>query len=571
MHSTSNGQPDSQADSKADLDPTLLADCQRWIDHRLGLHFPPQAWHDLSRHLALLARELGYQASRDLVQDLLTGSGHPRLEQRLTEALTVNETYFFRDPACFQHLANTVLRPLIHRRRVKGPKQLRLWSAGCSTGEEAYSLAMLVDGLLGDADAWQITILGTDVSRENLARARQGVYGAWSFRRVADATSIIETKSRYFQPVPAEVVGGKAGKTRFWRIKAELGSRVRFFELNLAAPFYPDQDRGLANVDVILCRNVLMYFSPAQAIAVLKRLVQCLSDDGILLVGAVDGNYCQSAGLATTNWPGALAIPARPCPAPTAEEPDRLRSGLAQTLPEFTSTLASPPPKKGRSSPVEPSVPALDSGQPADHGIRRRASQALADGNYQEAQRLAERYLQQGGLTLWQEAEAAILCARILANLKQLDEAEYWARQAIQLDRLQPACYWVLATILLERNRREEARDILSKALYLQPDFALAQYLSGLISKQLHHRRRARRDLRNCLEQLALLPQGEAVPEGEGLSAADLRQLATAVLADLENDGNDRNEGSPGTTGSKGMKETSNDGRSRAKGRATLG
>lgn len=201
----------------------------------------------------------------------------------------------------------------------------------------------------------------------------------------------------------------------------------------------------------------------------------------------------------------------------------------------------------GRSdSTVDPTVLALDSTQPADQSIRHRASQALADGNYQEALRLAERYLQQGGLTLWQEAEAAILCARILANLKQLDEAEYWARQAIQLDRLRPACYWVLATILLERNRREEARDILSKALYLQPDFALAQYLSGLISKQLRHRRRARRDLRNCLEQLALLPQGEAVPEGEGLSAADLRQLTMTVLADLENDGSDRNEENKG-------------------------
>lgn len=540
MHLISNGQLDGQADSRTDLAPAVLADCQRWIDHRLGLHFPPQAWHDLSRHLALLARELGYEASRDLVQDLLAGSGHSRLEQRLAEALTVSETYFFRDPACFQHLANTVLQPLIHRRSVDGPKRLSLWSAGCSTGEEAYSLAMLVDGLLGDTDTWQITILGTDVNRENLARARQGVYGAWSFRRAADA-NVIENKSRYFQPVPAEVVGGKAGKTRFWRINAELGSRVRFFELNLAKPLYPDQDRGLANVDVIMCRNVLMYFSPAQAIAVLKRLVQCLSDDGILLVGAVDGSYCQSAGLATTNCPGALAIPAVACPAPVAE-PRRLQSGLAQTLPEFAPTLASPPPEEPLSCPVEPRVSALDSGQPADHNIRHKASQALADGNYQEALGLAERYLQQGGLTLWQEAEAAILCARILANLKRLDEAEYWARQAIQLDRLRPACYWVLATILLERNRREEARDILSKALYLQPDFALAQYLSGLISKQLHHHRRARRNLRNCLEQLALLPQGEAVPEGEGLSTADLRQLATTVLADLENDRNKGNK-----------------------------
>lgn len=541
-------------DRKIALDATVLADCQRWIDHRLGLHFPPQNWHDLSRHLDLLAGELGYKGARHLALELLSQPRNSGLEHRLADALTVSETYFYRDPPCFEHLKYHVLRPLIARRKAAGARHLSLWSAGCSTGEEAYSLAMLVDGLLDDPDSWQIDIFGSDLSHQSLTKAREGLYGAWSFRSAASNLT-----SGYFQPEPAGEVAGRPIRTRFWRVRRKIKDRVRFFQLNLATAVYPDEARGLANIDVIMCRNVLMYLSPAQAISVLGRLAQCLCDDGILLVGAVDGGLCQSAGLNTAVWPGALAISAEAAgrsvvslpnepdvqsiekpfaEASTADGPAASNGGHLP-LPEQPAAVGEPSYNRR----VETTYSGVRPGSPVASNLWQRANQALAQGRYPEAWSLAERYVGQSGLTLGQEAEGANLCARILANLKQLEEAEYWARQAIQLDGLQASGYWVLATILLERNQPEGARCELVKALYLRPDFVLAHYLSGLISSRLQEHSRARRELRNCLELLSNLESGEPVMEGEGVSVSELNQLATIALAELENEGVDKRQG----------------------------
>ncbi len=551
MHSTVN----RMADRSTSLDPSVLADCQRWIDHRLGLHFPPPNWHDLERHLALLAGELGYEDTQHLVRDLLSQPGNSRLEKRLADALTVSETYFFRDPDCFEQLKNKVLRSLIERRRSAGAKYLNLWSAGCATGEEAYSLAMLVDSVLDDADSWQINILGTDLSRQSLKKAREGVYGPWSFRGAA-----VNLTTAYFQPEPTGMGAGRPAETRFWRIRRKIRNRIRFFEFNLASAVYPDTARGLADMDVIMCRNVLMYFSPAQAISVLRRLMQCLSDEGILLVGAVDGGYTQSAGLKTFNWPGALAILAQTpvsAIAPQASIAPGLESAEAAISVEAALSVGVPdqsPEPQGMAlltsaqcahsdSPPENTQPGSLTARPTDENLWARANQALVEGNYHEALSLAGRYVEQGGLTLRQETSCAILCARSLANLRQLEEAEYWSRQAIQLDSLQASSYWLLATILLERNRPEGARDALAKALYLQPDFVLAHYLNGLVSMGLQDHHSARRSLRNCLDLLTNMTPAAPVPEGEGVSVSDLCQLANTALVELENPGAGREQG----------------------------
>ena len=512
--------PPTEAAVQPGLDPALLAACQRWVDRRWGLHFPPDKWRDLNRHLDFLARDMNYDTAQNLARSLLNGTLSHKHEQRLVQELTVGETYFFRDQACFQALAQAFLMPLIDRRR-NGPRTLNLWSAGCCTGEEAYSLAMLVGDLLDDPDGWQVNILGTDVNRASLDKARDGVYGAWSFRRVRPGR-----KAACFHP---QSTG--SGRARFWRIRDRWRSQVRFFELNLAEPTYPDPARGLAELDLILCRNVLMYFSPAQAIATLHRLTRCLAGDGLLLVGAVDGDHCQAAGLTTEAWPSALGIRTRPAvPPPPVDVIAPLETVNTPPPPEPHSdeTVRPVPTETTAEPPIEP--------PPASVDRLHQARQALAKGDYHQALDRIEQALDRDNLGLAKEAEAALLSARILANLNRPEEAEHWARQAIQLDRLQPAHYWMLANILLERKRPDEARDQLTKALYLEPDFILAHYLSGLLCQRQGQSRAARRHLGQCLRLLDEHAPDETVPEGEGLSVAELRYLATSI-ATLEQQG----------------------------------
>ncbi|MFY9327788.1 MAG: protein-glutamate O-methyltransferase CheR, partial [Georgfuchsia sp.] len=173
------------------------------------------------------------------------------------------ETYFFRDHGQFDLLRLRLLPELIERRR--DVKTLRLWSAGCSSGEEAYSLAMLLDMLLPQHDDWNISILGSDIDETALVKARQGRYRQWSFRMAPP-----ELKHRYFQHNGDE-----------WKLIDRIRNMVTFSIVNLIDAPFPNAQ--LQNMDLILCRNVFIYFNAAAVTAVANKLAATLNQGGYLL------------------------------------------------------------------------------------------------------------------------------------------------------------------------------------------------------------------------------------------------------------------------------------------------
>lgn len=182
------------------------------------------------------------------------------------EYLTVGETYFLRDAAQVTALRETILPDIITRRASE--RRLRLWSAGCSTGEEPYTLAMLLQEqtVLG---SWDVLLVGTDLNRESLRVAREARYPAWSFRTTPD-----DVRDRYFEPHGTG-----------WRVNQSLRSMVRFAWLNLAAdPLVPPS----ADFDLIACRNVTIYFDDASTQRLYRSLVDALSPGGWLLLGPSD-------------------------------------------------------------------------------------------------------------------------------------------------------------------------------------------------------------------------------------------------------------------------------------------
>src|SRR5262249_24082640 len=155
-----------------------------------------------------------------LYAQLASAEGRPALDE-LLEALTIGETHFFRNRAQFAALESHILPELIARRR--DTRQLRVWSAGCASGEEPYSLAIAIERQLPDVADWQVLILATDINRQALEKARRGVYGAWSFREVPP-----EVQASYFIP-----------RGREFEIVPRVRERVTFAYLNLAAEGYP--------------------------------------------------------------------------------------------------------------------------------------------------------------------------------------------------------------------------------------------------------------------------------------------------------------------------------------------
>ena len=151
------------------------------IAARTGLHFPPERHADLQRAVVAAAPEFGFTNDRACAEWLLSARLSSADLRTLATHLTIGETYFFRERPSFNAIANEVLPVLTHRRRA-GNKRLRIWSAACSTGEEAYSLAILVQQTLPDWQDWNINILATDINPMFLRKAEAGIYGEWSFR-----------------------------------------------------------------------------------------------------------------------------------------------------------------------------------------------------------------------------------------------------------------------------------------------------------------------------------------------------------------------------------------------------
>jgi len=193
------------------------------------------------------------------------------LWQDLLQHATVGETYFFRNSAHFSALRHHILPKLIQERRNKGSLYLRIWSAGCATGEEPYSLAILLRQLLPDIEQWSIMLLATDINTKFLEIAGQGRYGYRSFRNETPD----HLADRWFMKVG----------DRQYQVKSELKQMVTFTPLNLATDVFPSLVNGTANVDLILCRNVTIYFNQTQTRELVNRFYLSLAHNGWLLVG----------------------------------------------------------------------------------------------------------------------------------------------------------------------------------------------------------------------------------------------------------------------------------------------
>ena len=163
------------------ISDTTLSELSEFVAARIGLHFPQERWRDLARGLNSAARDFEFADAESCARWLLSATLTKSQLEALAPHLTVGETYFFREGKSLNALTNQILPELIRSRR-HSERRLRIWSAGCSTGEEAYTLAILLDRLLSDMKDWQVTILATDINAMSLGKASEGDYSEWSFR-----------------------------------------------------------------------------------------------------------------------------------------------------------------------------------------------------------------------------------------------------------------------------------------------------------------------------------------------------------------------------------------------------
>jgi chemotaxis protein methyltransferase CheR len=469
------------------------------VQRTSGIELSEGRRSDLERAVQRTVERMSMHGPAELHAHLSHADSAVDLEAFIAE-LTIGETYFFRHRAQFEALERTILPDLIARRSQE--RRLRIWSAGCATGEEPFSLAILLDRMLPDRDTWSVMILGTDINLASLEQAQRGTYRSWSFRGVDHAT-----QSRYFTRSGDE-----------YRIDPEIARMVTLSFLNLVGDAYPSLATNTTSMDLVLCRNVLIYFGAQAVEGVLGRLHDSLCEGGWLVSGPADTSANGYAGFEARAFPDAIVYrrPERSPTAPSAARP-RKASPPAPAAPKLTPK---PPPVPRH----RPAPPAASSGHPAEPSPDAVEAFALWRSGH-DAEAASER------LSLLADAGPsdpwpAYLLGKVCANERRLDEALEWADRALERDGVFAPAHYLRGLVLDEQGDLRAATDAVRRCVFLDPGFALGQYaLAGFLSR-LGETERAIKTIESVIQAVGESPRETEVPEGDGLTAGRLLELA---------------------------------------------
>lgn len=374
----------------------------------------------------------------------------------LIAEFTVGETYFFRHREQFDMLRRTAIPQLLERRRAE--RALRIWSAGCATGAEPYSVSILLRlEMAVEIAGWEISILGTDINRAFLARAEEGVFDRWALRETPQ-----HVRDTCFDQ-----------RGKYWVIRPEYRRGVRFRYHNLVSDAAPAAPGTLAGFDLVLCRNVLIYFDHETMKLVAVKLSGAMAEEGWLVVGHAETGTGVFRSFEAVMEAG-VSLYRKPAPGRV----ERARPPAALPAPGLPHKPAPP------SQPAPPAPAAVPS--------------------IEEVRQLADRGEWEAG---------AAKCRMLLAA-----------------DKLNPAAHFLFGLIMAHTGRDREAERSFRSATYLDRAFAVAWYHLGLLL----WKRRALSDAKRAFEVLNHLldgaPDDQPVEHADGMTAAELRDMARLHL-----------------------------------------
>jgi chemotaxis protein methyltransferase CheR len=442
---------------------------RRLLSNVAGLVFDDTRRESMAYSIAERLRETGL---RD-VPTYLSRLDDPTERQRLVDEVTIQETHFFRNPPQVRALRQHVLPELLRHAETNG-RRLRIWSAGCSTGEEPFSIAMLLRELLPSTDGWDVKVLATDVSQRALVAARSARYGA---RAVMNATP--EELARFFVAAPDDT----------YEVRPEVRELVEFRHHNLvteAVPF-PSNER----IDLVLCRNVTIYFSRDTTRELMKRLHTCLRDGGYLFLGHSE-----------TLWQ--VSDDFRLVSLGTGESAAFVYRRLDVATPERRAVL--PDRRTGEDM------------KPAERRLRvRRTEKSAAKGAAKPTAKTAPKPAP--------SAADLVAGAREALAKGRYDDAADLAEQAVAVEPLRGEAFYLRGLALVDLGDGERAGVELRKAVYLEPEMGFAHFLLAGVLDRLGDRAASAREYAAAADTLGLAPGDATAAELGGRSVRELAQL----------------------------------------------
>jgi chemotaxis protein methyltransferase CheR len=437
---------------------------------------------------------------------------NPAFLESLTAELTVGETFFFRNEHHFRALREQVFPAILRENAAQ--REIRVWSAGCATGEEPYSLAILLDQLLAERGQWQVSVLGTDLNLTFLERARQGRYRQWSFRQTD-----IHQDPRYF-----------SHEGEWFVLSPRVRGHSRFAYLNLVKDVYPSAFTGTLGLDLILFRNVAIYLKPEVTKAIIERFQRALRPGGWLLLGEVELPLAPTSGFEAllfekatffrkprgmplaSELPGPVMVP----PAAAVLAPGSAMAPWVPTVPQWgplpwRSDAAGGTAARGVTAPDATLWEQVERcAQQRDFAAAERALTRISAAKERAKHRL--RYV---GLLL---AVAEIGRAREMLEVclreePLLLEAQLWK-----------------ATFAEEAGDLTAAEQAYRRALYIDRHCPMAHFHLALVLQQKENRAGAQRSLQTTLDLIRGKNPQALVEHGEGICFGRLEEMATLIM-----------------------------------------
>jgi len=426
--------------------------------------------------------------------------------RELLNLLTINHTYFFRNEPHFNALRENIFPEIVGRKAMDQRPVLRIWAAGCSTGEEPYSIAMTALDVIENAEDWDIQIIATDASTAALEKARKGVYPKNAVRHI-DADHL----EKYFTKGKGAVGGARfADRQERYAIRDTVKNMVNFGFHNLIDEEFP------AGFDIIFCRNVVIYFELDTTIKVMNKFYTSLNDKGYLFIG-----YSETLHFISNKFKMAYsndAIFYRKAMDEAAPEgqdltPAAEKIELEKILEEIS--------KKERQAEAK-------AGQKPAPTLPKRAEDILVEAvksfhlkEYHRALSLTDEVL-----TLDKGAvDPHYLAAEIYVNQGKFDEAKERLEAALHLNALFAPAHYLYGCIYMEENVLEKSKESLKKALYIDKDFSLAHFYLAQAYKNEAKVNDAIREYRNTLKVLSTKHLEDIIAYGGGFNIATLMSI----------------------------------------------
>ncbi len=463
-----------------------------FVARRTGLSFPEKKRGELERAVYEALKATEYNSIDDYLE-ALSGAAKPGEMDKLINLLTVGETYFYRDERQFKLLQNDILPKLISE-RASTTRRLRIWSAGCATGEEPYSIAITMRELVPYIDTWDTLVLGTDINRESLRRAEAGHYGQWSFRAMPD-----NWLDSYFF----------VSSEREFHISEAIKKIVDFDYLNLKEGTFPSSFNNTCDMDLIICRNVSIYFDQKTTDRMMEGFYDSLADGGWLLMGASDPIPPKERFWAR-NYSGVFIYQKK---SPASDARNRERKGDNSGRITLSSTvLGGTEDKRG------------DNVGPADALAESRALIEVGQ-PVLAADQLASRLKEEP-----KSCEALFLMAKAAIARGQLSQAKKWAQKVTKVDKLNVKAYYLLSTIYQGLEDEDRAIECLKKTIYLDKYFIPGHFTLGCLYKKQKRLVMGRKAFKNVVRLMIGRQKDEVVPETNGTTFGQLLEVAEMNL-----------------------------------------